>query len=118
MLTLAELTPYDPFEGLRFGPETCFLTGQPVALGETAAVFAPWLQARYKLADHPIQLLDQSLTTLGALQIPASAAARYRLVGEYAGPGPVPRATLPDLNLRWEDVFPTAENPPRDPEAA
>lgn len=44
--------------------------------------------------------------------------ARYRLVGEYAGPGPVPRATLPDLNLRWEDVFPTAENPPRDPEAA
>ena len=31
--------------------------------------------------------------------------ARSRLVGEYAGPGPVPCATLPDLALDWADVF-------------
>lgn len=107
MLTLAELTPYDPFEGLRFGPETCFLTGQPVAPGETVAVFAPWLQARYKLADRPIQLLDQSLTTLGALQIPASAAARYRLellereVQQAASAGPAALRALPPETLFW-----------------
>ncbi len=45
------------------------------------------------------------------------ATAHYRLVGEYAGPGPVPCATLPELNLQWEDVFPAADEPPRDPEA-
>ena len=37
------------------------------------------------------------------------ATARYRLVGEYAGPGPVPCATLPGLALAWADVFPDAE---------
>ena len=37
------------------------------------------------------------------------ATGRYRLVGEYAGPGPVPCHTLPDLNLDWADVFPDAE---------
>ena len=37
------------------------------------------------------------------------ATARYRLVGEYAGPGPVPCATLPALGLEWADVFPEAE---------
>lgn len=31
--------------------------------------------------------------------------ARYRLVGEYAGPGPIPCRTLPNLNLDWADVF-------------
>lgn len=35
--------------------------------------------------------------------------ARYRLVGEYASPGPIPCRTLPDLNLDWADIF--AENP-------
>ncbi len=30
---------------------------------------------------------------------------RYRLVGEYAEPGPVPCATLPGLVLEWADVF-------------
>ena len=37
-----------------------------------------------------------------------AATARYRLVGEYAGPGPVPCATLPALGLDWADVFPDA----------
>lgn len=33
------------------------------------------------------------------------ATARYRLVGEHAGPGPVPCATLPGLALDWADIF-------------
>ena len=31
--------------------------------------------------------------------------ARYRLVGEYAGPGPIPCRTLSELNLDWSDIF-------------
>ena len=37
------------------------------------------------------------------------ATARYQLVGEYAGPGPIPCRTLPGLALDWADVF--SENP-------
>lgn len=35
--------------------------------------------------------------------------ARYRLVGEYAGPAPIPCRTLPGLNLDWADIF--GDNP-------
>ena len=31
--------------------------------------------------------------------------ARYRLVGEYVEPGPIPCRTLPGLNLDWADIF-------------
>ena len=31
---------------------------------------------------------------------------RYRLAGEYGGPGPVPSPTLPGLGLAWSDIFP------------
>ena len=34
------------------------------------------------------------------------ATARYRLVGEYVGPGPIPCHTLPELGLDWADIFP------------
>lgn len=34
-----------------------------------------------------------------------AATARYRLAGEYGGPGPVPCATLPGLGLDWTDIF-------------
>ena len=37
------------------------------------------------------------------------ATSRYRLVGEYAGPGPIPCRTLPTLALDWADIF--ADNP-------
>ena len=106
-LTLADLTPYDPFEGLRFGPETCFLTGQPVGADETVPVFADWLQTRYQLADRPIQLLDQSATTLGALQIPASVKVRQRLalleaeVQQAAAAGATALRALPPETLFW-----------------
>jgi Uma2 family endonuclease len=33
------------------------------------------------------------------------ATGRYRLSGEYAGPGPVACATLPGLALNWSDIF-------------
>ena len=37
-----------------------------------------------------------------------AATLRYRLVGEYAEPGPVPCHTLPELVMEWADVFPEA----------
>ena len=33
------------------------------------------------------------------------ATARYRLAGEYAGPGRIPCHTLPELVLDWADIF-------------
>jgi hypothetical protein len=75
--TAADLTPYDPFETLRFGPGICFLSGQPTT--ETIPVFADWLQARYQLADRQILLLDQSTTTYHELRLPITAAARPRI---------------------------------------
>ena len=78
-LTPADLTPYDPFEGMRFGPAICFLSGQPVGPADTVPVFADWLQARYGLADRPIQLLDQSTVLFRELRLPASPAVRQRL---------------------------------------
>ncbi|WP_375416394.1 Uma2 family endonuclease [uncultured Hymenobacter sp.] len=37
------------------------------------------------------------------------ASGRYRLVGEYAGPGAIPCHTLPGLAMDWTDVFSDAE---------
>jgi hypothetical protein len=66
--TAADLTPYDPFENLRFGPNICFLSGQPTTA--TIPVFAEWLQARYQLAGREILLLDRSITTYQDLRLP------------------------------------------------
>ena len=75
----ADLIPYDPFDGMQFGPSTCFLSGQPVGPDDTVPIFADWLQARYSLADRPIQLLDQRTSTFRDLRLPASPAVRQRL---------------------------------------
>lgn len=77
--TPADFTPYDPFEGMRFGPGTCFLSGQPVGPADTVPVFADWLQARYGLADWPIQLLDQRTVLVRDLRLPVSPAVRQRV---------------------------------------
>ncbi|MBF9239178.1 hypothetical protein I2I05_17370 [Hymenobacter sp. BT683] len=78
-LTPADLIPYDPFDGMRFGPTTCFLSGQPVGPDDTVPVFAEWLQARYHLAERPIQLLDQRTVQFRDLRLPASPAVRQRI---------------------------------------
>ncbi|AWM34400.1 hypothetical protein [Hymenobacter nivis] len=103
--TPADLTPYDPFEGMRFGPTTCFLSGQPVGPADTVPVFADWLQAHYDLADRPIQLLDQSTAAFRDLRLPASSAVRPRLaelektVAAAAAAGPEALRALGDDTL-------------------
>ncbi|HEX8657497.1 MAG TPA: hypothetical protein VF690_08190 [Hymenobacter sp.] len=77
--TPTNLLPYDPFDGMRFGPSICFLSGQPVGPDDTIPVFADWLQARYNLADRPIQLLDQRIVLMRDLRLPASPAVRQRI---------------------------------------
>jgi len=107
-LTPADLLPYDPFDGMRFGPETCFLSGQPVGPDDTVSVFAEWLQARYHLADRPIQLLDQRIVRMADLRIPTSPAARQRIedlenrvaAASLQGPAAL-RALGPDTLFLW-----------------
>ncbi|MGI4867123.1 MAG: Uma2 family endonuclease [Janthinobacterium lividum] len=45
--------------------------------------------------------LEQDITVF----VRDEATARYHRVGEYAGAGPVPCATLPGLGLDWADIF-------------
>ncbi len=104
-LTAADLTPYDPFEHMRFGPTRCFLSGQPVGPADTLPVFADWLQARYQLAERPIQLLDQRTVTLRELTLPVSPALQPRLlaleetVAAAATQGPAALRALGDDTL-------------------
>ncbi|GAB3292869.1 hypothetical protein ACFQT0_06390 [Hymenobacter humi] len=104
-LTPADLIPYDPFDGMQFGPTTCFLSGQPVGPDDTIPVFADWLQARYGLADRPIQLLDQRTVQIKDLRLPASPAVRPRLqeleqrVAAAAAQGPDALRALGDDTL-------------------
>ncbi|UOR04869.1 hypothetical protein MUN82_18235 [Hymenobacter aerilatus] len=80
-MALSDLTLYDPFEGMRFGPEQCFLCGTPTTPPtDTVPVFAPWLMKRYQLADRPIRLLDQSITTYQNLTISCCARCRTQYV--------------------------------------
>ena len=105
LLTPADLLPYDPFDGMQFGPGTCFLSGQSVGPDDTVPVFANWLQTRYNLADRPIQLLDQRTTTFQALRLPASPAVAQRLaalesqVETAAAQGPAALRALGDDTL-------------------
>ena len=101
------ITLYDPFEGMRFGPGRCFLTGEPVGPADTVPVFADWLQATYGLAERPLRLLDQSQTSFGALRLPLAPALRPRLaaleaeVQAAALAGPAALRALPPARL-WQ----------------
>ncbi|WP_375418885.1 hypothetical protein [uncultured Hymenobacter sp.] len=103
--TTADLLSYDPFENMRFGPARCFLSGVPVAPADALPVFADWLQARYNLAERPIQLLDQRTVALRELTLPVSPAVRPRLlalevqVAAAAAQGPAAVRALGDETL-------------------
>lgn len=106
--TPADLLPYDPFEGMRFGVGTCFLSGQPVGPDDTVPVFAEWLQVRYQLAARSIQLLDQRTVQFRDLCLPASPAVRQRIdaleaqVAAAAAQGPAAlRALGPETLFLW-----------------
>ncbi|WP_426060419.1 hypothetical protein [Hymenobacter sp. B1770] len=104
-LTPTDLIPYDPFDGMRFGSTTCFLSGQPVGPDDTLPVFADWLQARYQLAERPIQLLDQRTVQFSDLRLPASPAVQQRIhelessVAAAAAEGPAALRALGDDTL-------------------
>lgn len=77
MSTPAHLALYDPLDGMRLGPQYCFLSGVPVVPGvDSVPVFADWLMTRYDLNDRHILLLDQSIRPYQELRIPCSPACR------------------------------------------
>ncbi|MBT2556942.1 hypothetical protein J7E24_04040 [Hymenobacter sp. ISL-91] len=77
----ADLTLYDPFDGMRFGPEACFLCGTPTTPPlDTVPVFADWLMDRYQLRERPIKLLDLRIVTYPELRIACCARCRTQHV--------------------------------------
>ncbi|MCA8833083.1 hypothetical protein [Hymenobacter pini] len=67
---LADLTLYDPFEGMRFSMHQCFLCGTPTSPPQdTVPVFAEWLMMRYNLQERQIKLLDMSIVQYQHLRI-------------------------------------------------
>ncbi|NVO31575.1 hypothetical protein [Hymenobacter lapidiphilus] len=77
----ADLTLYDPFDGMRFGPGACFLCGTPTTPPQdTVPVFADWLMDRYQLRERPIKLLDLRIVTYQELRIACCARCRTRHV--------------------------------------
>lgn len=62
---------YDPFERLSFAATDCFLCGTKTdGTTEQSTVFPGWLMDRFKLHDMPFKLLDESMTSYGAMKIP------------------------------------------------
>lgn len=62
---------YDPFERLNFSATDCFLCGTKTnGTTQQSAVFPEWLMDRYKLHEMPFKLLDESMTSYGAMKIP------------------------------------------------
>ncbi|TGD81664.1 hypothetical protein [Hymenobacter wooponensis] len=69
-LSAADLTLYDPFDGMRFSMHQCFLCGAPTTPPtDSVPVFAEWLMERYNLAVRPIKLLDMSIVNYQDLRI-------------------------------------------------
>ena len=77
----ADLRLYDPFDGMRFGPQACFLCGTPtVAPQDTVPVFADWLMERYDLRERSIKLLDMRIVAYPELRIACCDQCRTRHV--------------------------------------
>ncbi len=67
---MADLTLFNPFDGLLFAGPFCFLCGKPVSAPEQIPVFPSWLMAKYNFAHQEILLLDKSIITYQNLNIP------------------------------------------------
>ena len=79
--TPADLTLYDPFEGMQFSPRVCFLCGAPtVPRQDSVPVFADWLLDRYQLRERSIKLLDMSIVAYPELRIACCDQCRTRHV--------------------------------------
>ncbi|WP_082455596.1 hypothetical protein [Hymenobacter sp. AT01-02] len=67
---LPALTLYDPFDGMRFSYQHCFLCGMPTRPPQdTVPVFADWLMTRYHLHERQVKLLDMSIVQYQDLRI-------------------------------------------------
>ena len=104
-LSAADLTPYDPFAGMRFGPKPVFSPANPLVPPIPFLSLPTGCKRRYHLVGRPILLLDQSTTTFAELQLPASPAARRRVaalesqVEAAAAQGPAALRALPAETL-------------------
>lgn len=78
---LSPLALYDPFVGMQFSRQHCFLCGATVAAGQDfVPVFAEWLMRRYSLHQRQIKLLDMSIVRYDELQIACCVNCRTRHV--------------------------------------
>lgn len=81
MAAAPNLTLYDPFDSMRFGPHLCFLCGTGVTPPQdTVPVFADWLMDRYDLRARQMRLLDQSIVSYEELRIPCCPTCRQQHV--------------------------------------
>ena len=78
---LPDLTLYDPFGGMRFGPQHCFLCGTSITPGtDVVPVFAEWLMTRYQLHERQIKLLDMRIVAYKDLHIACCSSCRTQHV--------------------------------------
>lgn len=71
---------YNPFEEFKFENNTCFLTGQTVSFPEESiSVFPNWMMRAFDLEEKPLKMLDESVSSYGALKLPCAAAVGRRI---------------------------------------
>ncbi|SHL42615.1 hypothetical protein [Hymenobacter psychrotolerans] len=79
--SVPDLTLYDPFGGMRFGPQHCFLCGTSITPHlDSVPVFADWLMTRYHLHERQIKLLDMSIVAYKDLRIACCSTCRSQHV--------------------------------------
>lgn len=74
-LYLCGMVLYNPFEKMTFGPEECFLTGQPLSSdAEQISVFPEWILNRYELHNKTFTMLgDGNIVKYSELKLPCAA---------------------------------------------